>query len=79
MFVHLYQRVFSAETFAHHPADRVAVDDEGEPPLLVPLFTVVMHYKFMVSLNTNPNTQFRLLILYLSKPMIQTPNLKSLI
>lgn len=72
MFVHLCQWVFSAYTSAHHPVDQVVVGDKGEPPLLVPLCLLVMHYKFMMSLNTNPNPRLQVMILYLSKPMKQT-------
>lgn len=73
MFAYLHQCAFSADTFAHRPADPVVVDDKGKPPLLVPLFILVMHYKFTMSPNTNPNPQLQVLFLYVSKPMNQTP------
>jgi len=72
MLVHLYKWVFSADTIAYCPADRVVVDDKEEPPLLVPSIILVVHYKCMKSLNTKPNPKFQVLILYLSKPMNQS-------
>lgn len=72
VFVHLYQWVFSADTFACRPAERVVMDDKGESPMFVPLFILVGLHKFMMSLNTNPNPQFQILIPYLYKHMNQT-------
>lgn len=69
MCAYLHQCVFSADTFAYRPADPVVVDDKGKQPL----FILVMHYKFTMSPNTNPNPQLQVLFLYVSKPMNQTP------
>lgn len=70
MFVLIYQQVFSADTFVSCPADEVVLDGKWE------IAGTIVHlghaFKIMMGLNTNPNLQLQVLILYLSKPMNQT-------